>query len=226
MNRNKARKLAHAAIARGEPLAWFEELYSQAEASEPSSIPWADLEPNPNLVDWLNREQVDGVGKQALNVGCGLGDDAEELARRGFSVVAFDISPSAVSTATKRFPGSRVDYTVADLFQPPADWVVRFDLVQESYTLQVLPPTLRLEAMTKLASFVSPGGSLLLIARARDESDDAGPMPWPLTRSELDRFLECGLIATRFEEYVDDEEPPVRRFRVEYQASPSSRKPV
>ncbi len=51
MSRAKARQLAHAAVSRGEPLAWFEELYSQAESAGLSSIPWADLEPNPSLVE-------------------------------------------------------------------------------------------------------------------------------------------------------------------------------
>lgn len=216
MSRARARQLAHAAVSRGEPLAWFEELYSQAESAGLSSIPWADLEPNPSLVEWLEREQIDGQGMRALKVGCGLGDDAEELSRSGFDVVAFDISKSAVTMAKRRFPQSSVSYEVADLFHPP-DWAGRFDLVLESYTLQVLPAALRLKAMTKVASFVAPAGSLLLITRARDSGADPGQMPWPLTRSELGRLQKCGLKETRFEDYVDAEEPPVRRFRVEYE---------
>ena len=57
-------------------MAWFEELYAQVESSGRSVVPWADLEANPNLVAWLDREQLDGAGKSALVVGCGLGDDA------------------------------------------------------------------------------------------------------------------------------------------------------
>ena len=57
---------------------------------------------------------------------------------------------------------------------------------------------------------------MLLITRGRESGDDPGQMPWPLMRSELGRFRECGLRESRFEDYVDDEHPPVRRFRVEY----------
>jgi len=146
MSRAKARQLADAALRRGEPLVWFEELYAEVESASLSSVPWADLEPNPNLVAWLDRSKIDGRGRRALKVGCGLGDDAEELARRGFDVVAFDVSPSAICIAKRRFPESPVRYEVADLFDSP-DWVGGFDLVLESYTLQVLPPSLRLEAM-------------------------------------------------------------------------------
>lgn len=41
-------------------------------------------------------------------------------------------------------------------------------------------------------------------------------MPWPLTREELRHFDQLGFEPTRFEDYFDDETPPVRRFRVEY----------
>ena len=55
----------------------------------------------------------------ALVVGCGLGDDAEFIAGLGFSVVAFDISASAIAAAQQRFPQSTVRYRVADLMAAP-----------------------------------------------------------------------------------------------------------
>lgn len=212
MSRQLAQRLAHAALRDGEPTAWFEQLYSSGATQD---IPWADLEPNPNLVDWLNREKIAGDGRRAVKVGCGLGDDAEELARRGFAVTAFDISESAIATARRRFPGTRVHYCVADLFSVNA-WQHLFDLVVESYTLQVLPPALRRRAIERVASLVARGGQLLVIARGRDEANPAGEMPWPLTRPELDSFAEAGLDVVRVEDYLDAESPPVRRFRAEY----------
>ncbi len=149
-------------------------------------------------------------------VGCGLGDDAEELRRRGFDVTAFDISISAIALAAKRFTGTEVEYVAADLFHPPADWARGFDLVHEAYTLQVLPRGLRCKAMGQLASFIAPGGRMLLIARARDEAEDPGEMPWPVTRSELGTLQRVGLEELSFEDYFDAEKPPVRRFRVTY----------
>ena len=41
-------------------------------------------------------------------------------------------------------------------------------------------------------------------------------MPWPLTRRELDLFQSYGLQQAQFEDYLDHEEPPARRFRVQY----------
>ena len=68
-------------------------------------------------------------------VGCGLGDDAEELAARGFVVTAFDISAAAVAWCKQRFPASRVNHELADLLQPPQSWDSGSFIV-EIYTIQ------------------------------------------------------------------------------------------
>ena len=216
VDRHGVRSLARAAIERGEPLAWFEEAYQRVESEGVSAIPWADLIPNPNLVHWLEREEINGAGKRALVVGCGLGDDAEELSRRGFVVTAFDVSSSAIAAAADRFPETEVLYLVADLFDPPAAWKSSFDLVHEAYTLQVLPSEIRRQALRRISSFVAPKGRLLLIARARDEEDDPGEVPWPLTRAEVELARRFDLEEISLEDFFDDERPPVRRFRAVY----------
>jgi SAM-dependent methyltransferase len=109
-----------------------------------------------------------------------------------------------------------VSYAEADLLLPPVEWAQAFDFVLESYTLQVLPPDFRDEAMRRAADFVAPGGVLLVVTRGREPGDDEGTMPWPLTRDELAVFMDSGLDELDFEDYVDDESPPVRRFRVTY----------
>jgi SAM-dependent methyltransferase len=191
-------------------------LYQEAK-TDWSLIPWADLTPNPHLLAWQVRNRIDGKGKRALKVGCGLGDDAEELASWGFDVVAFDISPTAISLCRERFPSSRVEYRVTDLFDPPALWTAGFDFVLESYTLQVLPVARRGDAMRRIVSFVAPRGSLLVIARGREESDGAGEMPWPLTQAEFGFFESAGLRRDSWEDFMDAETPAVRRFRACYQ---------
>jgi hypothetical protein len=147
-----------------------------------------------------------------------LGDDAEELARRGFRTTAFDVSESAVAWCKARYPGSAVSFLVADLFGAPPEWQDKFDFVLESYTLQVLPPTIRRHAMEHLASFPACTGTLLVIARGREPNEPEGDMPWPLTKNELGILRSLGLGEVQFEDYLDAETPPVRRSRVTYQS--------
>ena len=224
--RATARELARRHMADGDPTGWFEVLYATAEGDS-SIIPWADLSPNPNLVSWLEEQGAVGSGHMALKIGCGLGDDAEELSRRGFDTTAFDISPTAIAWCRRRFPNSSVRYGAADLLRPPGEWGRGFDLVLESYTLQVLPPELREEAARRVADFVAPNGILLVIARGREPGESEGSMPWPLTRQEMAVFKDAGVAELRFEDYMDDESPPVRRFRAAYRRDrdgpPSSR---
>jgi SAM-dependent methyltransferase len=198
-------------------LSWFEKLY-QAAAGDESVVPWADFEPNPHLVSWHRKAGFDLTGRRCLKIGCGLGDDSEYLALSGAgSVVAFDISPTAVAWARRRFPSSKVRYEAVDLFQAPREWEGAFDFVLESYTLQVLPAALRADAIGRIAAFVAPKGTLLVICRGRDQGDPEGAMPWPLLREELGGFGRAGLTERSFEDFYDTESPPVRRLRVVYE---------
>jgi SAM-dependent methyltransferase len=208
--RSTARELAAIHLKQGDPLGWFDALYRAADGRA-GVIPWADLRPNPHLLEWLDTAVL--RPGRALVIGCGLGDDAELLASRGWSVVAFDISTEAIRWARERFPRSAVAYHVVDLFDAPGDWRRKFDLVVEAYTLQVLPPELRARAVPLMADWVSVGGLLCLIARGREVSEPPGQMPWPLTQPEVRAFADAGLSCERFDDYMDREEPTVRRFR-------------
>lgn len=184
-----ARRLAADSIASGDDTGWFETLYA-ADEQGTATVPWADLAPNQGLVSAL--AGICGGGR-AIVIGCGLGDDAEHVASLGFATVAFDVSPTAVDTARRRFPCSAVEYVTADLLSPPCSWAGAFDLVVEVFTLQVLTGAVRRTAFARTAQLVAPGGRLLVIAGARDEHDDPGQMPWPLTRAEIESFREYGL---------------------------------
>jgi hypothetical protein len=71
--------------------------------------------------------------------------------------------------------------------------------------------------MRNVARFVKPGGMLLIVCRGRGVSDFEGEMPWPLLRTELNAFkIDSGLVERSFEDFMDGENPPVRRFRAVY----------
>jgi SAM-dependent methyltransferase len=214
--RARVRELASEFTRRGNQLGWFEALYAEAGADN-AAIPWADMEPNPRLIEFWQKHPLEVLGRRALVIGSGLGDDSEQLGAWGFKTTAFDISPTAIAATKKRCPNTRVEYLVADLFNPPAEWQRAFDFVLEVYTVQAFTGDLRARSIAKIAEFVAPGGRLLVIARGRaeDESLGQGP-PWPLTRDEIDGFHRAGLEEESFEDYADPEPPWVRRFRALY----------
>lgn len=200
-------------LDRSDPTGWFETLYARA-GEEPSKIPWAMMQPHPDLEDWLHGNSPPTSNKSAIVTGCGLGDDAEAIALQGYGVSAFDISPSAIAWCRKRFAQSRVNYLVADLFDLEAAWEREFDLVYSSRTIQSLPLTVRSRVIDSIASLVAPGGTLLIITQTRDsEAEPDGP-PWPLSKSELARFEKLG-----FEVIGDrvDRSTTYPTRRVEYQ---------
>jgi ubiquinone/menaquinone biosynthesis C-methylase UbiE len=121
-------------------------------------------------------------------VGCGLGHDAEFVAGLGFDVVGFDISPAAISTARERYPDSPVRYVVADLLDLPEDWTRAFDLVVEIHSVQALPPALRERAASAVTNLVADGGTLVVVAAARDDSGPVSGPPWLLTGADMNLF--------------------------------------
>ncbi len=173
-----------------ERTAFFETVYENA-AGDAAGVPWADLAVKDRLQSWL-AENLHLTGR-AMDIGCGLGDNAEALANFGHATTAFDFSPRAIDWANKRFAGSAVDYHVADLFDLPADWLGAFDLVHECYTLQSIPPSTLEKSVPAVASLVSPGGRLLVYSRIREDGSDVDGPPWPLEEQTVMSFDRHGL---------------------------------
>ena len=194
---------------------WFDPLYARAER-DTAQVPWALSGPAPALVDWLVKNQ--GQGRSAVVVGCGLGDDAEALAAAGFEVTAFDVAESAIAWAKERFPSSPVTYTAANLFNLPADWPGKFDLVFEFRTLQALPITVRTEAIEQVATLAKPGGTVLVVTYTRESEEVSDGPPWPLSEPELAHFEAMGLRAIARESFQKKGSRFGDRTRIQYQA--------
>jgi len=200
---------------RDDPLGWFDSIYSDAEGDH-TAVFWADLVPNPYLLDWLEKNPVTWLKKKAIAIGCGVGDDAEAMAAAGYEVTAFDIAPSAIALCQKRYPDTKVNYLVADLFEYPKEWTQDFDLVYECNTIQVLPGKYRREAMDAMVSLVSDEGQLLVSCRSRNTGEDEDAIPLPLDKEEIDGFMGFDLVEKSFLAYNDDQEPSVPHFFATY----------
>ena len=179
-----------------KPTAWFDPLYKNAD-DEGNGVPWANMATHPGFDAWLAKNALDGEGKSALVIGCGMGDDAVELASHGFAVTAFDVSDAAIAHCRRRFPDTSVDFRVADLFHPSPEWSRSFDFVLEIYTIQALPPKYEQDVIGKIADFVRETGQLVTVAIVSDEprTFESGP-PWALTPEHQTAFVQQGLAMT------------------------------
>ncbi len=172
---------------------------------------------HPLLTQWATARSVTGTGRRAIVVGCGLGADAEYIAGLGFDTTGFDISPTAIELARGRFPNSGVWYVAADLLDPPDDWLRAFDLVVEVITVQALPEPARRQAIVNVGRLVAPAGTLVVVAAARDDGEEASdPPPWPLRRGEVEAFTADGLATIRIEDLDMPGQPGERRWRAEF----------
>jgi pimeloyl-ACP methyl ester carboxylesterase/SAM-dependent methyltransferase len=209
-------RLVSMSFAAGDPTGWFDRLYAAGAAGE-LDMPWARTYPHPLLTEWAQARALTGTGQRAVVVGCGLGADAEYVAGLGYDTMAFDIADTAVQLARQRFPDSVVQYVTADLLEPPVHWSMAFDLVVEIITVQALPNPQRQTAIGNVGRLVAPGGTLIVIAAARNEGDvPAETPPWPLTRSEIESFVNDGIAVARIEDVVDPRRPTERRWRAEF----------
>lgn len=210
-----ARNLAAESLAEDDPTAWFDRLYEQANQGA-AVVPWDHEAPQQLLVDWANEHDITGDGQRALVIGAGLGRDAEYLAHLGFDTVAFDVSATAIETSRRRHPDSTVDYQVANLLELPAEWLRGFDFVFESLTVQSLPESPRHEAIGRVRELLRPGGTLLVIANARDDGQHVEGPPWPLTPTEVELFAGDGVTLAARELLRDVNDPAIQRWRLVY----------
>ena len=213
--REKVKLLATESLQNSDPTGWFEVLYSEADGDS-SQVPWARLTVHHSLQDWLDTYAIQGDGRSALVIGCGLGDDAEALSARGFQVTAFDISPTAIAWCKQRFPNSQVNYQVADLLALDPQWHRAFDFVLESRNIQALPLNVRGEAIASVASVLAEGGRLLTITRFRDNETEPDGPPWSLSDSELAQFQQLGLQEVRRDPFAEGDQDAVKHLRIEY----------
>lgn len=117
-----------------------------------------DSQANPHLI----HEVSDLAPGTALEAGCGAGAEAIWLATRGWQVTGADIAAGALERAAERATVSgvadRVQWVQADL----SAWVpdTQYDLVTTHYAHPAMP---QLEFYDRIATWVAPGGTLLIV---------------------------------------------------------------
>lgn len=214
--RERTKQIQAEYAMRGDALGWFDALYKEA-AGDNEKIPWADLEPNKFLRRWAEKTNLQSKNRNALVIGCGLGDDARFLHDLGFRVTAFDISPTAIEWARKLHSNTDIKFFTADLINPPKEWFQAFGFVLEVYTIQPLPLEMRPKVIDAIANFVEFRGKLIVVTRGREDDEVPTELPWALSKKDLLRFETNLLKPIHFEEMFGDEDEPIKRFIIEYE---------
>jgi 2-polyprenyl-3-methyl-5-hydroxy-6-metoxy-1,4-benzoquinol methylase len=96
-------------------------------------------------------------GKMVLDVGCGTGEVAYHIARRGAArVVGIDYAPQAVKVASETYRGKNLEYRCEDV----ADTKGKFDVILSMGTLEHIDDPLAL--LKRMKAMLRPGGSIVI----------------------------------------------------------------
>lgn len=137
-------------------------------------IPWNFKDPPELLVQFVESGQVQPC--RAVDLGCGAGNYAVWLARRGFDVTGVDISPAAVERARHlaASKGVSCEFVVADLvgdlrgLDGPFDFAYDWDVLHH-----IFPPDRRRYAAT-VHGLLRPGGRYFSLCFSEEDPGSGG----------------------------------------------------
>lgn len=144
-----------------------------AERYAHGDTPWDSGTPSEELLRILNAGRL--TGKTVLEIGCGTGTNAVELARRGFQVTAVDIVARAIKTARDKARAAKVtvDFRAADVLQD--DLGGPYDILFDRGVYHCL----RTQDLKRFQAFLTnathPGSWWLSLAGNAKEDTDPGP---------------------------------------------------
>ena len=152
--------------------------------------PWDSGQPSVELVRHLDAGTL--PGKTFLEIGCGTGTNAIELARRGYRVTAVDyvVQPVQLARTKAQAVGAKIDFRVADALRDDlgGPYDVMFDRgVYHSLRQDGLPAW-----QAQLQKVTRPGTWWLSLAGNSKEKLDPGPpvVSEEEIRSELGGLFE------------------------------------
>lgn len=137
-------------------------------------VPWEIGVPPTELLELLE----DGRLKRcpALDVGCGSGNYAIFLARKGFRVTAVDFSGKALEIARRKAKqaGLKIDFIKCDCREISQKTPKKFGFILDYSLLHHLPLEETEKYALQMAKLLVPGGRLLLVCYSEEEEDAKG----------------------------------------------------
>ncbi len=155
----------------GTPTNWWEDIYRTNEVTD---LPW--FTPGLDLnFDKALRAHLPERGR-VLDLGTGPATQAIALAKRGYGVVATDISPSAIRKAQHAATreGVRIDFRVDDILESKLeDRLV--DAIVDRGMFHTLAPESRARYVDTVRRILRPRGFLFLKTFSHKEPRSSGP---------------------------------------------------
>lgn len=153
---------------RGVPKEVFSAIYS-------GGAPWEIGEPQPEIV---NIERAGGFRGSVLDVGCGFGENAMYLARKGHAVHAIDFVSAVIERARDHYRVEsgrlRIVFEVADALEL-GRLGRTFDCVLDSGMFHLLSDQQRLAYERSLRSATASGSVVHMLCFSEDETRTGGP---------------------------------------------------
>jgi cyclopropane fatty-acyl-phospholipid synthase-like methyltransferase len=150
------------------------------------------------------------LGGKVLDIRCGSGELALELASRGLDVTGVDTDESAITRARTSACARRlnIQYHAADLSWRVAPLVGPFHVVLDTGLFHLLSERRRISLRSTLESFLVEGGRLYLLAAAIPGSPGpCRPMKWPELNSLFSRGWDVEAIENEVYELPETRVP-------------------
>lgn len=132
------------------------------------NTPWERRQLHPAAAHWLE-SGVLAPGLTVMVPGCGRAPEVVAFARAGLTVIAGDVSPTALAWQRDRLKEAGVTAALVEgdmlAWRPDAP----VDLVYEQTFLCAIPPRLREDYETALTHWLKPGGRLLALFMQKAE---------------------------------------------------------
>ncbi|HYQ43255.1 MAG TPA: class I SAM-dependent methyltransferase [Polyangiaceae bacterium] len=164
----------------------FEGVYkgrSLIESAEIKAVPWEIGAAQPIICEIL-----DGLTHRVrlLDVGCGLGRNANAAADRGHEVTAIDTSATAIESCRANDPSKRISFHVLDAAN--TGLTPGFDVIVDSATYHAIPAPKRVAYLTEMRRLATAATTFHIVTFA--PSIHGMPKPLAIELSEIAEFAE------------------------------------
>jgi SAM-dependent methyltransferase len=104
-----------------------------------------------------------------LDLGCGVGRDAEFFTKKGHKVFATDFSEEAIKLCREHFAGSGIEFAVHDMQEPLPYENKKFDVVYANLSLHYYSDQKTREIVLEIARILKPNGIFAFACKSYDD---------------------------------------------------------